>query len=185
MKENISKNICFRNARENYLNSHEYIKLNNWLKFNNKYIIPKVSSNIRKAILENNIANNIEDNSLIEFMNDRCIVLQIGIYEDEVVDLIKIYISLLVPFYFICVIDCKLKTNSIRPSSVPKRNFTKENDKYSVMISQISNILETQLDYSFFDDKYINIKVPDISFMDFRFGEFSLFNAFFTDENAL
>lgn len=113
---------------------------------------------------------------------DRCFSLKIDFMEEKYLHQLYIRISVLVPYYTIYVL-----TNSIIKKPYQWLNQPKRDTKYEKLISKdiilLQKIVENQTDYTLIKDSILNHKINNISYEDINFGDFTIFNALFTNDN--
>ena len=179
------KGLSSIEQREVYKNSIEYNRLlditNNFSK-EDDYIF---SYNLLLSELKkHDELKNIRDVSLFHWQ-DRAVSFEIDYVVENRLNKLCLNISLLVPFYVVFLLENEIQLDPYKWITLPKRNKELELTKYDNSIKLISNIVEGTINYNKFPDELANIILPDLSFNDIRFGDFTLYNAFFLDENKL
>jgi len=131
-----------------------------------------------------NSVKNIKDVSVLDWL-DRCISFELDIVQGNELIKICLNISLIVPYYIVYLLKNDIEVNPYKWLTLPKRDRELEASEYGELITQISSIVEKNTHYNKFPESIGKIILPDISFGEVVFGDFSLYNAFFLDENKL
>lgn len=176
------KGICNIEQREIYLKSIEYQRLRTITSnfFNNDEL--KVCHDaLFFEFSKHPLLSNIQDISLLHW-DDRCLTFEIEIIEKNILSKIHLNISLLIPFYIIYILENKIQLEPYQWLTLPQLSSTKEM-MYKEHIYSMSNIVEDITKYRPFPKELVNIIIPDLCFKDIRFGNFTLYNAFFLDNN--
>jgi len=179
------KGICSINEREEYNSSEEFqrlISITNTFYQNddNKTNYDLLFNELKKQ----DLIKNIQDNTTFHF--DRCITFELDIVEGEE-KLIKIClnISLLVPYYALYILENDITLNPYKWVTIPKRNQTKETNEYKEHLETIALVVEKITTFNKFPEKLANVVLPNLTYQSISKGSFTLFNAFFGDENKL
>lgn len=179
------KNICSFNEKDKYKNSLEFKKLQHIL--NSFYDDAKnlhALKLLEKEFSKNIKIHKIQDRTSLSF--DRCLSYELEIIEnDNVLVRICLNISLIVPYYVIYILENKINIDPYKWLTLPIRNKKMEMNTYSSHINSISLIVEKKLNINLFPEKFLHIIIPDLSFQENSFNEFTYFNAFFLDNKVL
>ena len=176
------KNICNIKNLQEYSSSIEFKRLINIVNsFNDDFMLNDFKI-LFSELKKEELFKNIKDNS--SFNSDRCLTLNIEFLEnnDRLIN-ININISLLIPYYFIYIVENQIKLNPYKWITIPKRNKLLEKEKYNNQINTISKLIEKMLNFRKFPENLLSIIIKDLSFQDNSFGNFTFFNAFFHDNN--
>lgn len=174
------KGICNIEERAKYLSSIEYKNLYNTI---NSPTIDIERKNILKELKNNTLLKNSKDQTLLSF--DRCLTFEIEIVEsNDTLIKICLNISTLDPYYIIYVLENEIILNPYRWKTLPKRNIKKEKTTYKKEIEAITEIIEKKM-FKKFPEKFAKIIISDLSFQDARIGNFTIYNAYFHDDNKL
>jgi len=177
------KGICNISNKEKYLNSLEYKKTEQLL---SSFFDTEESKMTYDALLYElqrlTFVKEIKDATLLQWQ-DRCLSFEIEYLEGDKLTRICIHISLLIPYYLIYILDNAVAFEPYRWLSYPQRNIEKEKHEFAERISEISKVIESVTNFHPFNEELAEIVLPDLNFKDIRMGEFTLFNAFFLDDN--
>ncbi len=177
------KDICNINEKEKYIFSDEFKRLSfvlNSFYLINSNLIPK--DKLMSCFQLNSLTKEIQDKSILNI--DRCLTFEIEIIENDN-KLVKIclYVSLIVPYYSVYVLENEISLTPYKWLTIPKRNKILEKNKYDAYIQIISSIVEEVTMFNKFPEQLGKIILPEISYQDITKGNFTLFNAFFNDED--
>lgn len=179
------KGISSIEQREEYLNSTEFKRLANLLNTfikNEEYLL--CYNILLSQLKKNEMLFNIRDVSLIDWQ-DRSLTFEIDIVNGNKLNKININISLLIPFYIITLLEIDIELEPYKWISLPKRSKILEESMYKDVLNFISSTIESTLKFYKFPEEIADIIIPDLSFNDIRIGDFTLYNAFFLDDNKL
>ncbi|MBK6265465.1 hypothetical protein JKA74_10490 [Marivirga sp. S37H4] len=121
---------------------------------------------------------NVRDISLLSWL-DRCYILDIIIQVDEeVIKVVSLYVSIIVPFYSVLYIENNVKNNGLN-----SQFSSNDLNKYAnnEILKKVDEILQ-KFNYTAFPQKLLYKKIPDIAFKDKKMGEFTFFDAYFVHE---
>ena len=165
---------------DKYILSSENKKLNNIKSelFQSQKMIGQID-NIILNVSEYERLKNIENYTSESF--DRCFSLKAEYKEERHLYQLYIRISILAPVYTIYVVSNPIENNPYRWLDTPKRD-----KDYERIISDeiliLKKVIENEINYSFIDKSILNKIVDDVSYEDVSFGNFSMFNALFTND---
>lgn len=175
------KRLCAVKDRTEYLARPEFIRLTETLENSlaeNEASLHQLLLNI-KGLPE---FESIQDMSRHSWL-DRCSTFEISYFGENRLDRIIILISLLVPYYVIYVLDNEIQKEPYRWKTHPQRNITKENDLYKMHFEKLEEIIQQSIKFTRLSDDTLSTSIEDLSFQDVTFDEFTLFSAFFLDDN--
>ena len=179
------KEVCNIEQKDIYQSSVEYNRLlclcNNFLNFKDCILD---YNNLLKEFKKNSKLENMRDVTLAHWQ-DRAISFEVDYIVGDKLNKFCINISLILPYYNIFVLENQIELNPYKWITLPVRNKNLEEKQYSDLIKITSSMIEKTTAFSKFPEKLSNFIISDLSFNDIRFGSFTLYNAFFLDENKL
>lgn len=169
------RNVDCINRKEFYISTKEYKNLLIKINISKKeYSKNKLIINDLKKISEN--WGDFNDLTYFEWL-DRCYTFEIIKKNNNTFFQLKIYQSILAPFYFIKFYEIKPIDERFKYYEISENNFFDPNYILTIESIMKKNNLEK------FDSKLINLKIRDINFDDIELGSFTFFNAFFNSQN--
>lgn len=177
------RGVCSINERQKYLDSEEYKRLyhNSTTVFDDE----EFKNSYDRLITEfkkHTQFKAINDVSVLQWQ-DRCLSFEIDYVEENILSKICIRISLLVPYYLIYVTENEIEINPYSWKTLPVRNITKEQTIYKDHIDLLFEIINNVTGFIAFPEEYADIIITDLCFNDVKMGNFTLYNAFFLDDN--
>lgn len=165
---------------DKYIESIENKKLNEtkFEVFQSKTRVNQVN-NIIRDVKKRERLNNIEDITSESF--DRCFSLKIDFKEEGNLHQLYIRLSVLAPLYVIYVVSNPIENDPYRWIDIPRRNKEYENS-ISEEIKFLQGIIEKQTSYSLVNETLLTNVLDDLSYEDIDFGNFTIFNALFLNE---
>ncbi|MEA1784552.1 hypothetical protein U1E44_00470 [Arenibacter sp. GZD96] len=151
---------------------------------------------LKKALIENEITISLKyflnglikenknytlhDYTLFEG-GDRCYNIQLikDFHEERKSHSLCINLSVLIPYYTIHILEVRRSENFKKRIGGPERMIHLEATIYNELISKVKNYLNVELGLYLFPENLINKVIPDISYENSDFGEFTFYNAFF------
>lgn len=167
--------ICSLKDYDKYVKSFEANNLRENLNklFGNNIIRETISSKFK----EYKQIQNMEDVSAESF--DRCYTYKIESVENNQLYQLKVYISLIVPFYAVEITKNEISLDPYRWITNPKRDIESENTIFNDQIKLVSKIIEKETSYKVFPESLKNKVISNMSYADIGLGDFTFFNAFF------
>lgn len=168
-----------KNYRE-YLETNENKRLSDFKNFvvESKFetiFIERILIDLKKIQLFEKVDNTTSINL------DRCFTLSNKLYEGKnTLRQIIIRISILAPIYTIYIITNKINSSDNSWLTIPE--LIKQKD--SVLVGEIELIkssIENQINFTFVEFDKLKKVIPFVSYADIKFGEFTIFNAFFSN----
>ena len=170
-------------ATENYLEyvkTEEFIRLTTLIEYyQNSSITKKFKDDLLIEFGKYDFLNDVKDVTVFSWL-DRCLSFEISIFDNNNLIRICLNLSLLAPFYLLYVLKNEICYEPYKWLTIPIRDKGEEDIRHKEL-QIISSIIE-RLGYNKFPDSLINIVIPDVSFGEIQFGQFTFFNAFFLDE---
>ncbi len=161
-----------------YSNSKEFKRLKEVL--NNNQNNEKIL-NLIDEFKKNIFFNEINDMSILDWQ-DRCFSFELDIFEENKLIKFCINISLLTNHFSIYILENEISIEPYKWLTLPKRNKEIE-IKYDNEIEFIVKIIEANIGYKKFPENLSDIILNDICFGNVELGKFTLYNAFFLDED--
>lgn len=164
---------------DKYLQSKEFLNLSTVIDGISNKSYKNSRRELLKKIKEFKNIQNIKDVTIDNL--DKCLSFEIEIIEGNNLMKICLNISMLIPYYFIYVLknDIQLKPEYIW-LNMPKRDFESEM-KFVDEINLLGKIVEEVMSFNRFPEHLISVIIPEINYADIEVGEFTYFNAFFSD----
>lgn len=175
------KNICPWNQKEQYLETVEYKRLEQVIDLFGSDENQKLRNTIKEEFDKDIVLKDFQDLSRLD-LQDRCYTFFWGIVEEGEFCSINLHLSILVPYY---VIKTIIHTEQLIFTKSRLEELEKENldpRKMKDLVLEIENIIEKKLLFSKFPKDILIDKFEDISFQDSYLGEFTMFNAFFSNQ---
>ncbi|HBK70599.1 MAG TPA: hypothetical protein DDZ39_02900 [Flavobacteriaceae bacterium] len=135
------------------------------------------------VISSKNVDMSVQDYTLLG-SNDRCFNIQLvkDLFHEARTHSICINISILKPYYTINVLEIQRSSDFKRRIGSPQRKESLETGIYKNIITKIQKYLNEQMGLENFPESLLNKVIPDISFQNSNFGQFTFYNAFFMDD---
>lgn len=150
-----------------------------------KNLLDKINSKgeIQTKSLRNeceNLSLRFDDYTLFDWY-DRCYNFQLSEISENNLYKIHINISIISPFYFIFLSQTHIDENG-KHISITKRILNQDLKKYHVIINHLSRLIEDEIGYKKFNEKYLAKVISDVNFQDIEMGKFTYYNAFFLND---
>jgi hypothetical protein len=161
---------------DNYMQQDEIQKLNNHLKksIENEY---KIWKNIIFEFNKNSKYNAIDYTNFL--INQPSLHLKIVIKNDgRFLEIFNLYSSLVIPYYYFS----ENKYDNFEKLYVGKAIVNNQNNRDEELI-KIINTIALKFDKQMLQEKYLNLKIPQISFETINEGDFTVMNAFFNHKH--
>ena len=179
------KGVCNIEQKDIYQNSVEYNRLlflcDNFLKHKDCTFDYNI---LLKEFKKNSKLENIRDVTLAHWQ-DRAISLEVDYIIDDKLNKLCINLSMIIPFFNIYVLENQIELNPYKWITLPQRNKNLEENQYKDLIKKTSTLIESTIGFRKFPENLSSLVIPDLSFNDIRFGNFTFYNAFFLNENKL
>lgn len=175
------KGLCAVKDKTEYLARPEFIRLTETLENSlaeNEATLHQLLVNIK----DHPEFEGIQDMSLHSWL-DRCSTFEISYFKENRLDRIIILISLLVPYYVIYVLDNEIERKPYRWKTFPERNVEKESGEYNDHLEKLNTIIRQTTKFTQLETDTAGVPIADLSFQDVTFNEFTIFTAFFLDNN--
>lgn len=131
-------------------------------------------------------SKNFFDSTLFR-LNDRAHNLQFGDLIGTKHYSICLYVSILIPFYTVYVLETDVSHALIEPVNFLRAGYKKPIRKeemkqvYKPLIDQMVAVTKKHFAIQEFPEDLLHTVIPDINYQAIPFGEFTFFNAFFQD----
>ena len=162
--------------KEKYLNSKEFINLSNLL---NSINVETFTNKLETEIKKNIFFKNIQNRTSLSF--DRCITFELEIIKNDKLIRFVIELSVLFPYYYIYITENIIQNKPYMWMSLPIRNNELER-KYQSEINMLKIIIEDETGYFPIFENIKDVKINDLYFQDVEPENFTIYNAFFKDE---
>lgn len=134
--------------------------------------------NLLNGVAQEFPEHSIKDVSLLSWL-DRCYTLDVLIRKpDNVVRVLSVSVSILLPFYLVTYIENDTAIGGIR---CPYTTHDLSNENLSEEHDRIKKVMTSE-GYSAFPVQFLYQVIPGVSFRTIKEGSFTFFNAFFLDE---